>query len=347
MQVDYDLVIVGSGIIGAHSFYQASQLNPRWKIAILDKNLKGGGVSFFSAGVDVPIGRSILHRQLTDQSRLIYKNYKDKWNNFPINPIDTLWVVPRSKVLEFKKNVSNTIFNDGSQWELSGLNSNLTLSAADHLFCQQGNHFGNVMGVINFLITATMANTSNRVLEGFNVLTIKRNKEAYCIYSKSDYRINANRVIVTLGPWLNNVMPGGWKQKLKKIVSLHIDAQPTKDDKLIFFYETGNFLLPLYEQGYWLLSITSWEWGGDLHQKHLDITNDEIELGKMFLKKYIPTFASKVMGGRVFCDGYTHNRIPIVTKHPMMNDVILVYGASGSGYRLAPGLAEQALRFYE
>lgn len=50
--------------------------------------------------------------------------------------------------------------------------------------------------------------------------------------------------------------------------------------------------------------------------------------------------ANAVVGDRAFCDGYLPARLPRVAEDPARPGVLLAGGGSGSGFRLAPALAE-------
>ncbi len=145
---------------------------------------------------------------------------------------------------------------------------------------------------------------------------------------------------------------GPWRQKSslifdkgnkinKKVVAIHIDLVPKDDDPVIIFYDEDVFLLPVHDKGYWLFSFASREWDvnpGD----DLVISPQDFADARTILNNISTGLSDKIMGGRVFCDNYSEDREFDITT---INDsAIEISGASGSGYRLAYGLAETIAR---
>jgi glycine/D-amino acid oxidase-like deaminating enzyme len=71
---------------------------------------------------------------------------------------------------------------------------------------------------------------------------------------------------------------------------------------------------------------------------------EDLRCGTDAVRRRSPAAADAVTGGRAFCDGYAPNRLPVVTPHPDHPGLVSIRGGSGSGVRLAPALAAEALR---
>jgi glycine/D-amino acid oxidase-like deaminating enzyme len=61
------------------------------------------------------------------------------------------------------------------------------------------------------------------------------------------------------------------------------------------------------------------------------------------LRRWAPALAGACTGGRVFCDAYSPDGEPVVCALADTGRIVFAGAASGSGYRLAPAIATQAV----
>jgi glycine/D-amino acid oxidase-like deaminating enzyme len=61
----------------------------------------------------------------------------------------------------------------------------------------------------------------------------------------------------------------------------------------------------------------------------------------------LPGLARHWSGGRVFCDAYAPNRAPLIAGLDTDPRICIATGGSGSGFRLAPGMALAALGYFD
>lgn len=80
MAQDFDLVIIGGGIIGAWALHQAVERYPHWKILLIDRYRVGDGATSHSAGVLLATGKSERERRLAGQSARFYKALRDQFS---------------------------------------------------------------------------------------------------------------------------------------------------------------------------------------------------------------------------------------------------------------------------
>jgi glycine/D-amino acid oxidase-like deaminating enzyme len=126
-------------------------------------------------------------------------------------------------------------------------------------------------------------------------------------------------------------------------VSLHIDL-PVRDDACVLFSpEDDAFLLPMADRNQWLFSYTRELWDVDPNDTQTSLTAEDLEAGRLVLRRLAPDYLSKSASGRAFCDAYGPSRNPVIAR--VQGDPKIVYAgaASGSGLRLAPAIASRAL----
>jgi D-arginine dehydrogenase len=130
--------------------------------------------------------------------------------------------------------------------------------------------------------------------------------------------------------------------RVKKVVALHIEQCPSKDDSAIILEDEDAFLLPLHDRGHWLFSYTCQEWDVDPDGVGEGLSRRNVEEARQILSRYAPTLVECCTSGRVFCDAYSSNREPQVRVLDGDERIIFAGAASGSGYRLAPAIAAEA-----
>jgi glycine/D-amino acid oxidase-like deaminating enzyme len=130
---------------------------------------------------------------------------------------------------------------------------------------------------------------------------------------------------------------------VKRVVALHIGHQPGPAEEAILFDADDAFLLPLADQGHWLFSFSSREWDVDPDGPATGLTATDIGAALDCLRRYSPTLADACHGGRVFCDAYSPEREPVVRPLDPAGRIVFAGAACGSGYRLAPAIASEAV----
>jgi glycine/D-amino acid oxidase-like deaminating enzyme len=124
---------------------------------------------------------------------------------------------------------------------------------------------------------------------------------------------------------------------------MHIDCCPAPDAPVIYFAAEDAFLLPLHDDRKLLLSFTSQEWDCPAEISRLRIDADDRALALSILNRYSPALADHCSGGRVFCDAYTQDQAPFVARISTSHSQVVAGACSGSGVRLAPAIALEAL----
>jgi glycine/D-amino acid oxidase-like deaminating enzyme len=184
--------------------------------------------------------------------------------------------------------------------------------------------------------------------EGVEIQDV-HNQDGGFVLSTSDGRtVSARRILNATGPWMLNGPAGPFAKdegvRIKKIVALHADRRALPNDPVLCFLDDDAFILPIYQRQEWLFSFTSQEWDVPPEASRLRITPEDRDLALAILHRYCPSLVPLSHGGRVFCDAYSRDRVPLVAQVPGMPNYVMAGACSGSGYRLAPGIAIEALK---
>ena len=351
--MDFDLVIVGAGIIGATTAYLAGQRQPDWRILLADRSLVGQGATQYSVGLYLDYGRTAAHRSLVVESAHFYRQLKTDVPDLPIYDLPFYGVVNQARLSELL-----TLFTTDARLAtadefeaLRRVYSDLRLAADQVLLAASGGGYAMPAAIAAVLARRFASSEGKECWEGTDVVDMRRidgvRERGYALQIADGRVINAARVIVATGPWmidgLGNEAAQSSGLRVKKIVACHLDRIPGPRDPIVFFFDEDAFLLPSYERRQWLFSFTSQEWDCKPEISQLKINDVDRSAARAILERYCPSFVEHYNGGRVFCDGYSPDRLPVTAQLPELPDVVFAGGCSGSGYRLGPGIAKAAL----
>jgi glycine/D-amino acid oxidase-like deaminating enzyme len=157
----------------------------------------------------------------------------------------------------------------------------------------------------------------------------------------------AANVALAVGAWdlpgsLSSCLYPAAELRCKRVAALHTRLPVDLGDPLVYFIDDDLFVLP-HAKGQALVSFrrNAWDVKPDLLDGHAD--EDDVREGLRALAARHPQAARNCSGGRAFCDLYAPNRLPLIRTSPTLPGLVAVQGGSGSGVRLAPGLALRAL----
>ena len=345
-----DLVIVGAGIIGATTAWLANMRRPEWRIAVLERSLIGDGATHYSAALDLPFGRNPRQHAMAAQSVSFYRDLKVRYPELPIREIPFVLVA-------HEQNMANTaaaFVNAGlrlpasQEWHQVRLKyPGLTLPENYLAMMGSNARHSSSMQLTSALIHKACSGGHVECWEGAEVQHIENIPCSHALVLGDGRRITAKRVVMATGPWMISGPAGAFIQaagiRTKKNAAMHIDWCPPPDAPVIYFAQEDAFLLPLYEQKKLLLSFTAQEWDCPAEISRLRINADDRALALSILNRYCPSLAAKCLGGRVFCDAYSQDRAPFVARIPASHSLVVAGACSGSGVRLAPAIALEAL----
>lgn len=347
-QQPFDLVIVGAGIIGTFTAWYAGLQHPTWKIALIDQQLPGSGATLYSATLDFPYAHTPLRRTLTARSRKLYLELMHTLPGLPLSTIPFHGFTDHSK----GSALLQQFVDDNARLcpdELPAIAHSfpgLNLPEGSTMISGVQARYATSKDFTSILATQVVKRGNCELLEGYAVENIRKDGDLFETTLGDGSSVFSERMILATGPWVNQQLfepaPLAPSVRIKKVVAFHIFQQPRKEDPVLYFFDDEAFLLPRYESGYWLFSFRCDRWDVSPSDQ-LCIEAADKEKALPILDKYWPLVASSCKGGRVFCDGYTSNGDPVIENVGNIPNLVVATAGSGSGFRLAPGIAEQAL----
>jgi D-hydroxyproline dehydrogenase subunit beta len=343
-----DLAIVGGGITGAWCLHFAVQRFPAWRIILLESSRIAGGATAHSAGVFLAVGRSDRERHLAERSAVHYAAARNQLT-LESSEAPGYWIAESAALPSLREVcVGFTV----ERWEgdledaAHSWGLRVVSGAAETLFCGGTPISMEPAAVATALIRRSALSCSASACEGVGVQQIDTAAGAIDLALSDGSVLTAGRIIVAVGPWIadgpiESVAPAR-DIRIKKVVALHIDQSPASRAPAIFLHSRDAYLMPIPRRKQWLFSFRSEEWNVQADGQRLTISQIDRDLAHSILGQYFPDLADHCFGGRVFCDAYAADLEPIVSSRD--NDRLIVISAgSGAGFRLAPGLAEEAV----
>jgi len=350
--VTVDLVVVGAGIVGAAVAEQARRRAADATVLLLDQGQAGSGSTRYSAALCPPVGATPGHRELVEHAERWYDDLYARDGTGSAAPtrrrLETYWVVRADEVDALGAEFVTAPPTPASAVDLARLRDAYPdlVVRPDEVVLRCDRTWAADPGATVRALTRRLAEgSSSACWEGVRVDDVQPDGDRYVVLTHTGQRLTARHVVLATGPWLADD-PGaaraGWPLRVKKVAALHLAHRPPPTDPVVMFCAEDAFLLPLPEHGLTLFSFHCSTW--DVRPSPgLLVDRAELAAARAVLAARSPRLAEVVAGGRAFCDGYLPQRLPATAVDPARPGVVLVGGCSGSGFRLAPALAERAV----
>ncbi len=345
---EFDLAVVGAGIVGAAAAYQAAVRRPDWRILLAERSAVGCGATRHSAGLDLPFGETPAKRFLAARSFEAWGRLAAELAPLPLRELPLYAVVGEAALEDAARGFALPGLRAADAAEERRLRRalpDLALRPGQVLLAGGRCRLGFPQAIAEALVARYRTGARRLLWEGVEIASL-RGDGPYALDAADGRTVVSRRVLIATGPWLPTGPAGALARsrgvRTKKIVALHLERPARFSDPVCAFLDDGAFLLPIAERGEWLFSFTCEEWdcapSGLLLISAADRTAALALLGR-----YCPALSGAATGGRVFCDAYTPDRTPLVASPSAGSGLVVAGGCSGSGYRLAPALAEDAL----
>lgn len=337
-----DTVVVGAGILGCLVARELRAADPDAAVTVIDRDLIAGGASRRSAGLHFPRGASPATRALAAESQRYYADLLAARPGLPIHPLGMTVVAPEHTGATLRE----VYLPEANLRRVTDAPDGVTLPPGTAAWAGDDCHYADVPALTQAL--AAELRPTVEFLEGVAVTGVSPDADGVALALGTGDTLTAGRVVLAPGPWLaakawrHLVEPLG--ARVKKIVALHIEKPPARDDGAIVFQEEDAFLLPYRHRGHWLFSYTCTEWDVDPDTVPPGLAPAHLAEARELLERYAPGLADRCVSGRVFCDAYAPGGVPLVRALTDDGRLVFAGAASGSGYRLAPAVARETVR---
>lgn len=332
-----DLAVVGGGILGCLTAHEAARAGLR--VVLLERSTVAAGATGWSAGVSFPLAATAGHRRLVRHSASAYDRLRDTEAGRFLRPVPMVYVVGRERLDAFRARVVGTrprLATAGERERVERMLPGVRVGDDEELVTHDGHGFAvDARGLAAWLVSTGVV-----VHTGQHVMSVHPSGDEHLVVGE-DAEWSARRVVLATGPWSG---PGPVEPavRVKRVAALHADLDTEPGDPLVYFFDDDLFVLPAPGGGPALVSFYRDAWDVDPAQVTGQPDAEDLRLGIEAVGRRSTALVAAVTGGRAFCDAYTPDRLPVVTAH--RPGLVSVRGGSGSGVRLAPALAVDALR---
>lgn len=341
---NYDILIIGGGIIGMACAWYASRKWPEKSIAVVDKGMVGKGITAYSACLVLPYGASPEKRALAERSRILFDELMETFPGLPYTSLPLVGVAGPARL----QRVLESITVPGVQTQeagtaIKGIPAYIELPAdASSFYGIQAAYGDNDFAAV---LAKELMKRNVTVWESTEITAVQKNSTGYDLLANYGMNLHAGAVIEATGAWMLRGLSRHHLQdkrvRTKKVIALHIDQVPSPEAPVLYFFDDDAFLMPQYPLSRWLFSYRCEDWDVDIEKDELTITETNMRDALRVLSRYNKDACSKVTGGRVFCDLYSPDGDPLIFAP--QNNYIIAGAPGGSGFRLAPGIAEAAV----
>lgn len=351
---EFDLVVVGAGALGLCTAFAAVQSQPEWSILVVDQDRPGGGATRWSAGLAVPFGSTLAHPALVSQATATLQSWSrplhaeadrlfEELPHFVVGSYETVsWLDDRALPGVLVPADAASVRRAYPNLRVHSDEVVLRCAGTYRIFAEPFTD-----AVWRYLVAQPLVSAWT----GTKVISVRPLGNGSEVRTATGAVIGAARVVLALGAWFTDtarphgVRSLGSEITAKRVVGLHCAVPAAPGAPVVTFLDDDLFVMPDTANDSTFVSFYRDEWlsPGEAPSATL-LSQDDLDVGLAALGKRSNGLATSVVGGRVAYDGYARDRLPVVRHLEDRNSVIAVAGGSGSGLRLAPALAVEAVR---
>lgn len=345
----FDLAVVGGGIIGAWTVYLAVARFPKCRTVLIERSFIGSGATSRSAGVSLSVGQTPWQKDVIARSNALYGEAIGKLGLVP-HPTNAFWIVGAPSEPTVARSLVgfdlSVPFADEHR-RLTGAFPMLRVGSTEKILVGGRALAFDPAETARILVGHARQSEYLACWEGVEAAKILPCAEGVAIELSDGTSLTARTAIVAVGPWILESAAAAairhLRLRIKKVTALHIDRMPTADAPSLFLPDADAYLMPMPWRRHWLFSFRSEEWDCEPQSMDPRVNARDQSTAGAILDRYLPGITAACRGGRTFCDVYAPDGDPVVARHPEQNALIVAGGGAGSGFRWAPGLAETAL----
>ncbi|MGC5052395.1 NAD(P)/FAD-dependent oxidoreductase [Micromonospora sp. DT48] len=342
-----DCLVVGGGIIGASVAHQAASRHPGWAVHLLDPRGIGCGTTAASAGLYVPFGATTGIRSLVRDGEPVFSAYRSFVAEDTIRELRFLVVLRTTARSAFLATMAGGAAHEPTSDDLAWLADRYPeCDLAGHEIVRLDGAYRVRAGELAGQLVAASPNV--RVVAA-SVNAVRRHERRWLV--EHDHgTTTAARVVLAVGPWdlpaLDAPAPpvAHPPEDRKRVVALHAYNAPTATDRAVYFLDDDVFLLPEPRLGYTVTSfyLDRWDQPPGIGEP-VPTPSDQAAGRAVVARRVGPSFAATCAGGRAGTDVYQAQRLPAVLWLDADGSLLFAGAGSGSGVRLAPGMAARAV----
>ncbi len=344
---DFDLTIVGGGIVGAMTAWRALRRRPEWRVLWLDRSIFGFGASSYAGGLLTPFGRTPTHRELLTSGFELLHDLEQDVGPLPLRELAGWYLVSPHLVeerLRWFVGESPGVASEEQREELKRVMPHLALegrAAIGPFRVRQGRP----TDFVSRIVARCRKSSRFSIWEGVQLATWRTEPDVVNLSFAEGPAVRTARLALATGPWAARQLAGDGAfsgMRVKRVAACHIEAPPTADAPVLYLGDHDSFLLPMQAEGRWLFGFPSESWDAAPEEFGSGMDERDQDLADSIMREYSEVFRANRRGGRAFYDCYSQDWTPLAARVGGDSRVVFAGACAGSGFRMSTGLAERA-----
>ncbi|MCW5221063.1 FAD-binding oxidoreductase [Verminephrobacter aporrectodeae subsp. tuberculatae] len=339
-----ELAVIGGGVIGAVTAYLARATGDYNSVALVDRAGLGSGATRYSAGVALPYGASALVRGASVQAMSSYAGRLSALVA-PAATITPFFVVlpPASAAPPWNA------FHGGAAREIPRVDVKALQARLPMLQLKTWDLFEygycvryDAQRLMDELKHALRLMGGVQIREGCEVRAIHCDGKCLELEGIATSTVSAGRVCVATGPWMPSRLPECTGLRTKRVVALKL-AGCRALPGTIFAPTLDVFVAPNPGGETAILSYRSEKWDVEPGSQQACVSDEDVAHAMRATEGLLCDIDVRVIGGQAFVDAYRTPADPCAFRG-RERGLVFAGACGGSGIRLAPSIAQQALR---
>ncbi|WP_433607295.1 NAD(P)/FAD-dependent oxidoreductase [Dactylosporangium sp. CA-139114] len=357
-----DLVVVGAGVIGCMVALLYRRAHSGAEIIVVDRGAAAGGASGASLCAAIPAAPTATLRALVRRSDALFAAIPVLARH--LRHYAALYCVSPQRVADFRGQLAVADFVPAAPAQWSAAEAVYGPLARDAgRVVLDGRRHAYTFDVTAFVHAALRApEPIARLVEGRAVAAVRRDGDRWSVETGDGVLARARAVALCTGPWTAPPVTGPdrhWAPpppSLRRIVSLRVALPGPAADAgsagSVIWVDESVSLIPAAGGAACYVNFTRGDWppaAAGVHRAAAgrpvapaEFTDDDRAAGLAAIARLWPGRPASGVGGLAGHDSYTPDRHPRIDRPAP--GVVSVTGTSGAGVRLAPALAEDAVR---
>jgi glycine/D-amino acid oxidase-like deaminating enzyme len=349
MMKHVDLAVVGCGIVGAMTV-RAAAARFGGSVGIFERYRVSSGTTALSGGLMPLIGPSAASLELALRSRKRYAEMLAEEGNLPIDRRVCYWIHPAASVRQLEQALGRNLSFSTEVPDVLREHYPSFRLPDEHVLARDDRVWSaSAQALTRRIVDKQLAEhpTSFTLLEGVGIETIGRHGEGFQLLRTDGEITSASRVIVGVGPWVTLGPVKQWaaerKLRTRRTICIHLEGEVSRATPVLMMYAAGMVVIPVPGSNKTLVSYFPEDRDVEPKPSELCVSGRDRDVSLGILARCLPGVESRYVGGQVFCDAYSDDKTPLVEEIDGLPGCVAIGGCSGSGVRLAPGLAEDAI----
>lgn len=349
---DFDLTIVGGGIVGAMVAWRALRRRPQWRVLWLDRSIFGLGASSYAGGLLTPFGRTPTHRALLTVGFKLLQDLEQETGALPLRELAGWYVVSPHLVEERRQWFIGELPELASAAQREDLRRLIPHLALDDravvgpFRVRQGRPTDFVSRIANHCRKSSRFT----IWEGVQLKMWQPESDGIRLSFDGEPDVRTRRLALATGPWASRQLAGDSAfagMRVKRVAACHIELAPAADAPVLYLGDHDSFLLPMPAEGRWLFGFPSESWDAPPEEFGSGMDERDRAVADSIIGEYSGAFKDRRRGGRAFYDCYREDWTPLAARVGGDPRIVFAGACAGSGFRLSPGLAEHAFDLLE